>query len=458
MEGLFGFVIVIIIIFVIVKAVSNSNSKDSDKKTSTRTRSKSTKRKTNTSRSNSSSGSRRVKEDLSKTTFRVIDKPIQFDDGTEFEALHFQMKGPIPVPSKMSCSNCDKYYTYESKYCTSCGSNVGITIAVSIFDDEKKMPFVCHIDVFQEKNSRAFLSLFEIGNTRKGDFYRQWTTVGHAVKESLVPPRSGITKLRMFYRFIETGIESQISGGWIDEENIKQVYSSVMYPETKVSKTIIDLVEEGYLDLGDNSKIAHKQALTLGVELALIDGEMHDLEGTVINEWVRKYVESFSGEEKVKMKNEMNATMRRSYKDSISKAIDKEETIKELLAVGKKADFGETMELLVDIMAADKEAHKDELDFIKRVGDLLGVSSTDIQKMKDLRFINEEGLDISQNNPNEILGIDPGKMTKVEICKHLGSEFNKWNSRLHSINDPEKRQKTQTMVDLITEARIKYCE
>ena len=116
------------------------------------------------------------------------------------------------------------------------------------------------------------------------------------------------------------------------------------------------------------------------------------------------------------------------------------------------------MELLVDIMAADKEAHKDELDFINRVGDLLGVSSTDIQKMKDLRFINEEGLDISQNNPNEILGIDPEKMTKVEICKHLGSEFNKWNSRLHSINDPEKRQKTQTMVDLITEARIKYCE
>lgn len=457
MEGLIGF-IVLVIIFIVIRNAVRSNSNDSQTKTTTRKPTRTTAKKRSSYKTGTSTKSRSVKKNIYDTVFRVVDKPMEMEDGTEFDALQFEMKGMIPIPSNLFCSNCDKKYSEEDKYCTNCGSNVGITIAVSIFDDQNRLPFISYIDVFQEKSSRAYLYLREIGNVQKGFYYPTWYPVGFAVKESLVPPRSGTTTLRIIYRFIETGIESRISGGYVDESNIKQIYSSYGHPKTKVSKLTLDLDVEGYLDLGDNSKKAHKQALILGIELALIDDEMHDAEGNVIKEWMGKYVESFTGEEKESIKSEMNATMRRSYKDVNSKKINREHIIKELLSVGKKADFKDTMELLVDIMAADEEAHKNELDFINQVGDDLGVSAIEIQKMKDLRFLNKDGLEISEINSDAILGIDPDKMTKEQICQHLRTEYNKWNSRLQSVTDPDKRSKTQARVDSITAARIKYCE
>ena len=223
-------------------------------------------------------------------------------------------------------------------------------------------------------------------------------------------------------------------------------------------KIQLDFDGIGYLEFGDNSKIAQKQALRLGVDLALIDGEMHETEGNVIKNWLRKYVDDFQGEEKETIKNEMNNVMKDAYSKSIKGNVDRDEIIDELKRVGQKMDFYETMELLMDIMAADNEAHKDELNLINSVGASLDISSKEIQNMKDVRLLNNKDLNFSDTNSDEAFGIDPDTMSQKEICEQLTSEFLKWNSRLQTITDDLERTKAQNMLDLISESRTKYCE
>ena len=110
---------------------------------------------------------------------------------------------------------------------------------------------------------------------------------------------------------------------------------------------------------------------------------MHDDEGNVIKKWMQKYVDNFEEEERENMKTEMNAVMKDAYSQSSDGSVDRDEIINELKRVGQKFDFYETMELLMDIMAADNVAHKDELAFLNNVGTSLGVSTQEIQQMKN---------------------------------------------------------------------------
>ena len=65
---------------------------------------------------------------------------------------------------------------------------------------------------------------------------------------------------------------------------------------------------------------------------------------------------------------------------------------------------------------------------------------------------------LAEFNRNKALGLDPLIMTQMEICNHLRTEFITWNSRLQSINDAQQRKLFQTKLDLISEARIEYCQ
>ncbi len=63
----------------------------------------------------------------------------------------------------------------------------------------------------------------------------------------------------------------------------------------------------------------------------------------------------------------------------------------------------------------------------------------------------------TENNAEQVLGIDPDKMSKTEICQKLEQEFLTWNSRIQSLNTSEERETAQNMLNLISQARIKYC-
>jgi hypothetical protein len=111
----------------------------------------------------------------------------------------------------------------------------------------------------------------------------------------------------------------------------------------------------------------------------------------------------------------------------------------------------------MDIMAADDEAHADELAFVNHVGSELGISTQEIQRMKDLRFIDNDQMVITENNAEQVLGIDPDTMSRPEICQKLEHEFLTWNSRIQSLDTLEERETAQNMLNLISQAQIRYC-
>jgi len=64
---------------------------------------------------------------------------------------------------------------------------------------------------------------------------------------------------------------------------------------------------------------------------------------------------------------------------------------------------------------------------------------------------------LAEFNRNRVLGIDPKNMTKLDICRHLRAEFNKWNSRIQTADGPDRRKVIQTKMDLLAAARLEHC-
>ena len=69
----------------------------------------------------------------------------------------------------------------------------------------------------------------------------------------------------------------------------------------------------------------------------------------------------------------------------------------------------------------------------------------------------EPGVPTTENNAEQVLGIDPNKMSKTEICQKLEQEFLTWDSRIQSLNTSGERETAQNMLNLISQAQIKYC-
>jgi uncharacterized tellurite resistance protein B-like protein len=256
---------------------------------------------------------------------------------------------------------------------------------------------------------------------------------------------------------MNSGTETEIYQGRL-EENPSYLYGAFAYPNnSNASPITLYFNNVGYVDVDENSEIAQTLAIKLAVDLAMVDGELHPTEGTAIKNWIQKYVEDFQGDRREEIKSTMNSALEEAHKEATTTGIDREMLLKELLRVGQKIDHYETLELLMDIMAADENAHASELEFLNNVGTELGISTREIQNMKDLRLLDSDQMKITENNAEQVLGIDPSKMSKTAICDKLAEEFIIWNSRIQSLEDLDERETAQNMLNLISEAQIKYC-
>jgi uncharacterized tellurite resistance protein B-like protein len=371
-------------------------------------------------------------EGLPETEFRVVNDVLTLESGAPLDIFRFEMKGVIPV-----------------------GRGTNISVGISLLDDETKMPVLCLLDDFQELTSRCFLSKRELGHVPPDSGYKSWVTVGLAIKDTLIPPKSGNRRLITLFRFMHP--EAEIYGGRLDGDSpyLYNQYSTLTSSDGSAIWLNFDGV--GYVDADENSEIAQTLALKLAVSLAMVDGELHESEGFAIKNWIQKYVEDFEGSRREQVKSTMNGTLEGAYREATTTGIDREPLLLELAEVGTKIDHYEALELLMDIMAADDEAHASELAFVNHVGSALGISIQEIQRMKDLRLIDNDQMVITENNAEQVLGIDPDTMSRAEICQKLEQEFLTWNSRIQSLDTLEERETAQNMLNLISQAQIKYC-
>ena len=379
---------------------------------------------------------------LPATEFRVINDVLTLESGASLDIFRFEMKGKIPVNSG--------------------DRGTKISVGISLLDNETKMPVLCLLDDFQELRTRCFLSKRELGHVPPNSGYKSWVTVGLAFKDTLIPPKSGNRRLITVFRFMNPAAEIyaaklghhlEVPGG-----NSPYIYKTYSKP-TSSDGSAISLYFDGvgYVDAGENSEIAQALGIKLAVSMSMVDGELHESEGFAIKNWIQKYLGDFEGNRREQVKSTMNGALEEAYREATTTGIDREPLLLELTEVGTKIDHYETLELLMDIMVVDDEAHASELAFVNHVGSALGISTQEIQRMKDLRFIDNDQMVITENNAEQVLGIDLDKMSKTEICQKLEQEFLAWNSRIQSLDTLEEREMAQNMLNLISEARIKYC-
>jgi hypothetical protein len=106
-------------------------------------------------------------------------------------------------------------------------------------------------------------------------------------------------------------------------------------------------------------------------------------------------------------------------------------------------------------MAADGEADQSELELINNISDQLNLDLKEIESLRDETLIGIGTSVGDKTGVEELLGIDK-EWEKDKILKHLSEEFNKWNSRLNSLEEGEDRNTAQEMINKIAKARKKY--
>ena len=317
------------------------------------------------------------------------------------------------------------------------------------------MPVLCLLDDFQELSTRCFISERELGHVPPDSGYKSWVTVGHAFKDTLIPPKSGNRRLITLFRFMDPELEIYGATPYGDPQKYQKRFDKGTSSDGSAIWLNFDGV--GYVDAGENSEIAQALGIKLAVSLAMVDGELHESEGFAIKNWIQKCLGDLEGNRREQVKSTMNGALEEAYREATTTGIDREPLLLELAEVGTKIDHYETLELLMDIMVIDDEAHASELTFVNHVGSALGISTQEIQRMKDLRLIDNDQIVITENNAEQALGIDPDTMSRAEICQKLEQEFLSWNSRIQSLDTLEEREKAQNMINLISQAQIKYC-
>ncbi|MBI14699.1 MAG: hypothetical protein CL782_00305 [Chloroflexi bacterium] len=362
--------------------------------------------------------------------FRIIKKPFTLDDGSIQQIFEFQMRGSFPP--------------------TVYGKN-NIAVAISLFDYRDMKCIMSILDWQQEHYSRFFLSSQNLNKINFGSYFPDWTPIGFAFEQTLIPAKSGQIQLLAKIRFLSaTNVDKILIGEPISTIN---VLASLDTPKQRTTEHVtFKFSESGYEEAYEDSIIAQEMALKIAVHIALIDGELHKKEGALIKSWIEKYVGDFTGEEKEEIKTRMNTSMAEAYQEAKTDNSNINEKIETLRIKGTKKDYFETIELLIDIMTSDEEAHRDELAFINDLGSKLGVSISEIQNLKNLKIINDETISTNSQDTNEILGIT-SSMNKEEVCEHLTNEFLQWNSRIEQLEGEEKVY-AQNMIDLISESRI----
>ena len=325
-----------------------------------------------------------------------------------------------------------------------------VAFLVSLFDNtsEELQPVIAVLEDFQEPFSTAFQSKVEIGEIELGLGIASWVRVGAILPDILQPPRGGRRNLVAVCRFVDvdSAVEIHLGFGGKDDDGILW-QRTLQFDHHFANK--------GYIEAAEHRDEAKALSVKIGIAIAMSDGTLDGTEGATIQSWIRKEISTYTDTRQQELKKVYNDAMREAYEAARRSELVLSEITSRLNQIGEISTKYETLELCFDVMAADGVADAEELRTIRRVADALELDFDEIERMKDQKII-ELGSDLcAQASIEDILGIDPS-WGEERTKEYLRDEFQKWNNRLMTLCEGEERHNAQRMLDLISEARVKY--
>ena len=324
-----------------------------------------------------------------------------------------------------------------------------LSFAISILDStdgEKSLkPIISIIDSMQEDTSTCYQASGDIGSIDEGDSFTDWVKIGAIVPNLLQPPRSGDRKLTVIVRFFDTNNAPSIHAGFRDGDSLWEQILEIQHHFDDI----------GYEDASEHREEAQSISLKIGMAVAMADGTLDDLEGEVLQNWVKKTIASFSDDRQSNLKDLYNEAMKEAHFDAENGNLSLSPLVERLSSIGDKKSKSDAVELCFDIMAADGVADQEEMSVIKTVAEALELDMAEIESMREQVTLNLSSSLSGEDGLEALVGL-VDSWSPDQKKKHLRTEFQKWSNRINALDEGDEKVNAQSMLDNIAILRKKY--
>ena len=328
--------------------------------------------------------------------------------------------------------------------------DMNISFALSAIDvtegKEGINPVLSLIDAFQEKTTSCYGISDDFGFVEEGSFIADWARVGDIFPELIQPPYSGEREIAIILRMFNSEDPPTIWAGMLEDDDDEPILSKTLsFKHHFTSK--------GYKEEAKDKEESQVIALKIGVAVAMADGSLDDREGEVLKNWIIKEVSVFSDSRQKELKNIFNKALKEGYAEANNENLSN--LVNRLAEIGDEKSKYDAVELCLEVMAADGEAHPKEMSVIRNMAKDLGLDIDELEKMREKVTLDISTELTSEEGLEALVGIDPA-WSNDQKCKHLRLEFQKWSNRINSLPEGEERAASQSMLDNIATLRKNY--
>ena len=331
-------------------------------------------------------------------------------------------------------------------------TNIAYTVSLlDVTDEVGSQPVLCNIDDFGEPRTTAFQLAGSFGEVGPQMGLLEWRRMGAIIPEILTTAHSGTRKIRVIFRLYNENDPIDVHLGFSDPDVGQLIH---------VARTDIEFnfPEKGYEETAKSRRLLRPLNIRLAVAVAFSDGDFHETEGDLIRKWIERQLSIIPESSRETVRDECNSALRRAYSDGENGLLALSDTCSEIFEHSDISQRYESIELCLDMMAADGRADVAELDVIHRVSDVFELDMSELQKLKDQRMVSldtSKAFETSEGAMNAALGIGEN-WSSERTRKHLRAEFKKWNSRLNNLSDQTEKDNVQARIELISKARKHY--
>lgn len=309
---------------------------------------------------------------------------------------------------------------------------------LDVTDPDEPKPIMALLDWQQAGDTVAFLDVTPLGTASSITIeWSQWSSMRFPIfAEMIRTPRSGERTLLSFIDLIamtDDGVE-------------------VLWQGT--TTTTITVPGVGYEEYAERAAEDDLMIVRLGVAVAASAEGISTSETQVIEEWTRSRVSLLDEADPTRRQRHaaMAEALQRSLADSAAGRLDLEATVRRFVSTGTEEGRVQAVELALAVMRADGEIATEEMAMINRLADEFEI---DPEWFAETRDKSMHGASIEAGSADEystLLGIDRNA-DREAIRKQLAEQYDRWNSRAATLEDPDQRRRAEEMLELIAKAR-----
>jgi len=240
-----------------------------------------------------------------------------------------------------------------------------VTTIQSKYRNESPKPVLSFIDVYQSEDSKNFENINELGSVPPHTGADEWQSFCNVPLLFLQTAHQGEQKLLVTSKLIDE------NGYVLDSfENTHQV----------------NIPQNGYLEEGSDIVNARKSIIELAIATAFVDGEYHNNESELINNWILKTLQPYQSKQKITLEKELYGALNAAEKTAESVKIDSDKLLEEIKNTNNSLLSYEALELIIDVMTADGVENTSETKFINSIANKLFIDREELNRIKNQKI------------------------------------------------------------------------